>query len=272
MDLKAAQGAQVSSRVKWVEDGESSSAYFFRLKKKRGLHHKISAWRTSDGTIVSDTSGLNDVVTSFYSNLFCSKLTDAGSRASLLRNVGSSLPSEDVGTCEGLLTPEECHAALPDMARRKAPGSDGLPMEFYLKFWDLLGEDLVCVLNSCFCSGRLSHSQCRGVISLSFKKGDRLDMGNWRPISLLNVDYKLAARAISGRLLKIIHLVVEKDQMCGARLNESKSKDLWLGSWVGWTDPPVALDWSSTKLKFLGVYLGLGNLEEANSHLPIDAV
>ena len=50
---------------------------------------------------------------------------------------------------------------------------------------------------------------------MSFKKGDRLDMRNWRPISLLTVDYKLAARAIAGRLLKVIHLVVAEDQTCG---------------------------------------------------------
>ena len=46
--------------------------------------------------------------------------------------------------------------------------------------------------------------------------GDRLDPKNWRPISLLNVDYnKLAACIIAGRLLKVIHLVVDKDQTCG---------------------------------------------------------
>ena len=50
---------------------------------------------------------------------------------------------------------------------------------------------------------------------MSFKKGDRLDPGNWRPITLLNVDYKLASRAIAGQLLKVIHLVVAKDQKCG---------------------------------------------------------
>ena len=38
---------------------------------------------------------------------------------------------------------------------------------------------------------------------------------NWRPITLLNVDYKLASRVIAGRLLKVIHLVVDKDQTCG---------------------------------------------------------
>ena len=70
-------------------------------------------------------------------------------------------------------------------------------------------------MNSCFHSGLLSRSQSCGVISLSYKKGDRLDPRNWRPISLLNVDYKIASRAIAARLLKVIHLVVGRDQTCG---------------------------------------------------------
>ena len=117
--------------------------------------------------------------------------------------------------CEGLLTLGECHSALLDMARRKAPGSDGLPMEFYIRFWEVLGQDLVDVLNTCYASGSLSLSQRRGIISLVFKRGDRLDARNWRPITLLNVDYKLASRVLAGRLLKVIHVVVSKDQTCG---------------------------------------------------------
>ena len=78
-----------------------------------------------------------------------------------------------------------------------------------------MGSDLVDVLNSCYRSGSLSLSQRRGIITLTFKKGDRLDACNWRLISLLNVDYKIAARAIAGHLLNVIHLVVEKDQTCG---------------------------------------------------------
>ena len=34
------------------------------------------------------------------------------------------------------------------MAEGKSPGSDGLPMEFYVVFWDLLSEDLVNVFNA----------------------------------------------------------------------------------------------------------------------------
>ena len=42
-----------------------------------------------------------------------------------------------------------------------------------------------------------------------------MDPPNWRPITLLNVDYKLASRAIAGRLLKVIHLLVAEDQTSG---------------------------------------------------------
>ena len=60
--------------------------------------------------------------------------------------------------CEGHLTLEECSVALHGMARRKAPGLDGVPTEFYMKFWHILGSDLVSVLNSCLDSGSLALS------------------------------------------------------------------------------------------------------------------
>ena len=50
----------------------------------------------------------------------------------------------------------------------------------------------------------------------------------------------------------------------GAKFNQSKSKGLWLGSWSDRSDPPIALEWSSVKIKVLGVFLGPGNLEEDN--------
>ena len=58
-------------------------------------------------------------------------------------------------------------------------------------------------------------SQRLGIISLVFKSGNRLDARHWRPITLLNVDYKLAFRVLAGRLLKVIHVVVSMDQTCG---------------------------------------------------------
>ena len=58
----------------------------------------------------------------------------------------------------------------------------------------------------------------------------------------------------------------------GAKLNLSKSKGLWLGSWRGRQDPPVSLDWTSNKIKVLGVFIGSGNLDDNNWRPRIDAV
>ena len=159
MDVEVARGAQVRARSRWVEEGESSSAYFFRLEKKNGTDRNISALRAGDGILVTDKDGLCDVFRSFYSDLFSAARCDSNARAELLSNISSVLPYNDSQVCEGLLSQEECFAALQGMARGKAPGCDGLPMEFYLKFWHVLGFDLVCVLNSAFGLGSLSRSQ-----------------------------------------------------------------------------------------------------------------
>ena len=215
LDLDAARSAQIRSRTRWVEEGESSSSYFFRLVKKQSADRLLSALRLPDGSIVNSSQDLVDCFADFYSSLFSADEVDLLAQRELLSNVSARLSAEQSASCDGELSVEECLLALKGMAHRKAPGNDGLPMEFYVKFWDVLGSDLVRVLNFCFRNNRLSKSQRRGVISLSFKKGDRLDPKNWRPISLLNVDYKIASRAIAGRLLKILHVVVDKDQTCG---------------------------------------------------------
>ena len=160
-----------------------------------------------DGFLVSDRDGLCDTFRSFYLDLFSAAPCDALSRSELLSHVSSVLPPDQCDLCEGLLSQEECCLALWGMASDKAPGRDGLPMEFYLKFWP------VDVLNSAYVSDRLSSSQRCGIISLSFKKGDRLDPKNWRPITLLNVAYKIASRTIAARAWHVACLAVSSKKM-----------------------------------------------------------
>ena len=74
----------------------------------------------------------------------------------------------------------------------------------------MLGGDLVNVFNASLEAGLPPFSQSEALIALILKKGGRLDHKNWRPISLLNDDYKLCAR-----ILKVIATVVAPDQTCG---------------------------------------------------------
>ena len=58
----------------------------------------------------------------------------------------------------------------------------------------------------------------------------------------------------------------------GVRLNQVKSKGVWLGSWCGRVDTVVRLDWTSGTLKVLGICLGSKNVEQMNWRPCIVAV
>ena len=56
--------------------------------------------------------------------------------------------------------------------------------------------------NEAFCKKEMSCSQKQAVITLIEKKGkDRNYLENWRPISLINVDAKIASKIIATRIV-----------------------------------------------------------------------
>ena len=87
-------------------------------------------------------------------------------------------------------------------------------------FWDTLGRDLVDVINFSYSQNLLAKSMRSAILTLVFKgkdssnKNDRLYLKNWKPISLLNVDYKIGAKALANRLQKVLHYIINPDQTC----------------------------------------------------------
>ncbi|CAM5166276.1 unnamed protein product, partial [Natator depressus] len=98
------------------------------------------------------------------------------------------------------------------MPTNKSPGMDGLTVEFYHAFWDILGPDLATVWTESLQGGVLPLSCRRAVLALLPKKGDLRDLRNWRPVSLLSTDYKIVAKAISLRLGSMLADVIHPDQ------------------------------------------------------------
>ena len=117
------------------------------------------------------------------------------------------LPEVERLSCEGRITIEECVKALNTFENGKTPGNNGIPTEFYKTFWSCIGE---LITDYSFDSGEMSNSQKQAIITLIDKKDkDRTYLENWRPISLVNADSKLASKVISNRiknaLPRIIH-------------------------------------------------------------------
>ena len=99
LDSHVAKGAQVRSRVKWVEEGESSSSYFFCLERKRGSDRWIFALRDEDDSIVSSPHDLCTSLPSFFSGLSSASPVDPCIQADLLGNLSSSLPDDQSSLC-----------------------------------------------------------------------------------------------------------------------------------------------------------------------------
>ena len=76
-----------------------------------------------------------------------------------------------------------------------------------------LGSFVVRSLNDCFRKGELSTTQKEGVI-ICIPKGDKSKdlIKNWRPISLLNVVYKIGSACIAKRLKSVLPSLINEDQ------------------------------------------------------------
>ena len=104
-------------------------------------------------------------------------------------------------------------STLQTFQKNKSPGNDGLTVEFYLAFWPVFGSLLVQSLNYAFEYGELSNSQKQAVITLVEKRGkDKRQIKNWRPISVINVDAKIASKTLAKRLENVLPELTHFDQ------------------------------------------------------------
>ena len=97
-----------------------------------------------------------------------------------------------------MITVREATEVLKTFKNGKSPGDDEFTVEFYKQFFVFLGQDLLHSLNAAYESCKMPVSQRRGVRALIHREESNLQViSGWRPITLLNVDYKLASKVIA---------------------------------------------------------------------------
>ncbi len=120
------------------------------------------------------------------------------------------LTQDEARFCEQPITENEILNSLKNLHNQKTPGTDGLPADFYKFFWIDIKNLLMNSILYAIDSGELSVEQKRGIITLLPPKNkDRL---HWRPISLLNTDYKLKAKLIPNILKEILPSIIDNDK------------------------------------------------------------
>ena len=212
---KKTEGIIVRSRARWHEHGEKSNKYFLNLEKRNHTRKHIRKLSLS-GVITTDHKQILNSASDYYKNLYSSKsnLGQHESFDSFFKKLNiPKLNEEQRTSCEGLISREECKKAIEMFENGKTPGNDGIPIEFYKKLWDTLADQLVDVFNYSFQLEEMTTSQRQAIITLIDKKGkDRSYLENWRPISLVNVDAKIASKVIANRIKCCLPDIIHHNQ------------------------------------------------------------
>lgn len=191
LNVQETKAYQVRTKVQYREEGERLTKYFINLEKQRGANTSLDNVLTDDGNLLKEPDEVLQAAASFYNDLYTAEPVDRRAQSIMLHNIDSFVPDNMQAMLNNDIVLQETVDALNSFQKNKSPGCDGLTVEFYVHFWYLLGPDFVNVINYAVRHGELSLSQRRGVITLLYKKGDRNLLKNWRPITLLNVDYKI---------------------------------------------------------------------------------
>lgn len=210
-------GFLLRAKAVHVENNEKNSKYFANLEKQRAEKKTIYKLIDKNNIEIYDQTNIMSHIHQFYKKLYSKNTIDSSKVEENLNMFISDnlnkITEEERLSCEGKLTEYECQLALNTMNNNKSPGSDGITAEFYKMFWSTISQYYLDSINYSFENGHLTQLQKQSIITLIPKPGKNEEqLGNWRPLSLLNIDYKIATKVISNRLQKILPSIISFDQ------------------------------------------------------------
>ena len=214
------------SKVRWIEQGEKSTKYFFNLEKSR-YNAKTCQVLLHESEMISDDTKILELQKTFYQNLYA---RDEKVKFQL-QNVYGITVSKEQQTIQNMEISEiEIGKAIKELKNNKTPGTDGLPIEFYKMFYPKIKKILLNLYISGYEESSLNSSAMKGILNLIPKPGrDPRDINNLRPITLLNVDYKIIEKVLAMRMEQAMHDIIHVDQkgfLKGRRISSNIRKIL----------------------------------------------
>ena len=114
---------------------------------------------------------------------------------------------------------EELRLAVRSGKPNKAPGGDGICREFFKLAWVTTKHDALGVLNQMDSNGTIMKQQKHGILVCLPKTPTPTRPEDYRPLTLLNADFKLMERIIANRLRPWLVDLFQPSQHCSLQGN-----------------------------------------------------
>ena len=171
-----------------------------------------------NGQAIFDPSKILNTQADYFAKLYTEtsdKANNVCGIKSYLHNINlPNISNTSKEYCDNGITFEEVSKAVKELANNKTPGPDGIPGEFYKLFWSDIGHIVFDSFRQAYENGELPNSQKQGIINLIPKKDkDLTDLKSWRPLSILNTDYKILTKVLGNRLKTVLQDIISTDQV-----------------------------------------------------------
>lgn len=202
-------------RRREYESGDKAGKMLALRLKQQESRQTISSIYDVNGALVCDQLGINQAFANFYSTLYKSECC-AGEEEMEHFFKDIQLPCLSTHEKDSLDTPileNEIKFAIKSLSTGKCCGDDGYSSEFFKCFHGTLTPLLKLLFNDIVSNQSMPLTMRQATISLIPKPGkDHLQMGNFRPLSILNNDYKIFAKVLAIRIEKVIPSLIHVDQ------------------------------------------------------------
>lgn len=265
-----AHAAKTGAQAAWFQhQGERGTRWFHRLAKRTKPPEPIAALKVPGAPEPVPLAGhdVTSIITAAahatYSSdsptgLFRKGVVEASAQDTLLQHLQRTLSPElrdsvDAVASDGELRDIELLSALGQSANGKAGGTDGIPYEVYRVLWQHVEPRLTAAANAAYRAAQAAEGQPdeaeqlvaalprswrEGVITLIYKGKDlpKAELTSYRPITLLNADYKLVAKALSNRLQPGLAELIDLLQTAFLAGRDSRDNVLYHQSLMEWLE------------------------------------
>ena len=206
---------------------DTGSAAFYRQYNSKGAATWVAETKEADwtnlnsptfsGRTITDPKEVGNHISKYWKALFARQPTLPGFEAAReecltsLRQGNRVLHPTDE-RCGAPITIEEVLEICNSLPTGKSAGPDRIPNKFYKVFSKFLAPILTELFNECHVTGSFPDDFAAGIVTTLYKKKDRTDPRNYRPITLLNCDYKILARILAVRMNEAVRQFASPQQ------------------------------------------------------------
>jgi hypothetical protein len=205
---------RLKSRMLWLAGGDKNTRFFHRVASFR--RSKFFLWEIEEegGRVHQSTEAIKTTTfthfKAFYQEANASNINVQIETTSLFPKMVSD---EEARVLETPCSLEEILEVIKGFKKEKSPGPDGWSVELYLHYFDIMGQDLLDVVEDTRSRGVVKNQLNNTFIVLIPKSNLPQQFADFCPISLCNLCYKIISKIIARRIRPILSRALSDEQL-----------------------------------------------------------